>query len=126
LRANSNVTLLNDRERQTAIFEAGCRLHIFVNDRGAARTGICWQTNPPLWNNHPPTGYPSSLRLLNTFKTAYPLHRFVTHAFPVHQVDKAMAQAFRYRRLQDRRYEHAVSTPKRTLAEGVGCAAGGH
>jgi L-iditol 2-dehydrogenase len=44
--------------------------------------------------NHPPTGYPSSLRLLNKFKKAYPLHRFVTHEFPVHQVDKAMAQAF--------------------------------
>ena len=37
---------------------------------------------------------PSSLRLLNTFKTAYPLHRFVTHEFPVHEVDKAMAKAF--------------------------------
>ena len=40
--------------------------------------------------NHPPTGYPSSLRLLNTFKTAYPLDKFVTHEFPVDQVDKAM------------------------------------
>jgi hypothetical protein len=97
-----------------------------VNDREAARTGICSKTNPSLWNNHPPTGSPSSLRLLNTFKTAYPLHRLVTHEFPVHEVDKAMAQAFRHRRLQDRRYERAVRTPKRTLAEGVGCAAGGH
>jgi threonine dehydrogenase-like Zn-dependent dehydrogenase len=44
--------------------------------------------------NHPPTGYPSSLRLLNTFKSAYPLEKFVTHEFPVDQVDKAMAQAF--------------------------------
>jgi hypothetical protein len=44
--------------------------------------------------NHPPTGYPSSLRLLNKFKTSYPLDKFVTHAFPVDQVDKAMAQAF--------------------------------
>jgi hypothetical protein len=44
--------------------------------------------------NPPPTGDPSSLRLLNTFKTAYPLHRFVTHEFPVHEVDTAMAQAF--------------------------------
>ena len=44
--------------------------------------------------NHPPTGYPSSLRLLNKFKTTYPLEKFVTHEFPVDQVDKAMAQAF--------------------------------
>ena len=65
-----------------------------MNDRGAARTGICWQTNPPCGITIPPTGYPSSLRFLNTFKTAYPLHRFVTHEFPVHLVDKAMAKAF--------------------------------
>ena len=44
--------------------------------------------------NHPPTGYPSSLRLLNTFKKTHPLEKFVTHEFPVDQVDKAMAQAF--------------------------------
>jgi hypothetical protein len=44
--------------------------------------------------NHPPTGYPSGLRLLNPFKTAYPLEKFVTNEFPVDQVDKAMAQAF--------------------------------
>jgi hypothetical protein len=44
--------------------------------------------------NHPPTGYPSSLRLLNKFKTTYLLEKFVTHEFPVGQVDKAMAQAF--------------------------------
>jgi threonine dehydrogenase-like Zn-dependent dehydrogenase len=31
---------------------------------------------------------------LNTFKTAYPLEKFVTHEFPVDQVDEAMAQAF--------------------------------
>jgi threonine dehydrogenase-like Zn-dependent dehydrogenase len=44
--------------------------------------------------NHPPTGYPSSLRLLNKFKKTYPLEQFVPHEFPVDQVDKAMAQAF--------------------------------
>jgi threonine dehydrogenase-like Zn-dependent dehydrogenase len=44
--------------------------------------------------NHPSTGYPSSLRLLNTFKKAYPLQKFVTHEFPVQKVDKAMAKAF--------------------------------
>jgi hypothetical protein len=42
--------------------------------------------------NHP--GYPSNLRLLNKFKKAYPVHRFVTHEVPVHEVDTAMAQAF--------------------------------
>jgi hypothetical protein len=44
--------------------------------------------------NHPPTGYPSSLRLLNKFKTAYPLDPFVTYEFPVQKVDKATAKAF--------------------------------
>jgi threonine dehydrogenase-like Zn-dependent dehydrogenase len=44
--------------------------------------------------NHPPTGTPSSPRLLNKFKTTYPLEKFVTHEFPVDQVDKAMARAF--------------------------------
>jgi hypothetical protein len=41
-----------------------------------------------------PTGYPSTLRLLNTFKKTYPLEKFFTHEFPIDQVDKAMAQAF--------------------------------
>ena len=53
--------------------------------------------------NHPPTGYPSSLSLLNKFKTAYPLKKFVTHEFPVDQVDKAMAHSLRYRRLHEGR-----------------------
>jgi threonine dehydrogenase-like Zn-dependent dehydrogenase len=44
--------------------------------------------------NHPPTGYSGSLKLLNRFKRDYPLKKFVTHEFPVDQVDKAMAQAF--------------------------------
>jgi L-iditol 2-dehydrogenase len=44
--------------------------------------------------NHPPTGYVNSLKLLNRFKDKFPLHRFVTHAFPVNEVDKAMAAAF--------------------------------
>ncbi|MBV8794751.1 MAG: hypothetical protein JO136_07410 [Hyphomicrobiales bacterium] len=44
--------------------------------------------------NHPPTGYPGSLKLPNKFKTAYSLKKFVTHEFPVNQVDKAMVQAF--------------------------------
>jgi threonine dehydrogenase-like Zn-dependent dehydrogenase len=44
--------------------------------------------------NHPPTGTPSSLRLLNKFKTSFPLQKLVTHEFPVDQVDEAMPQAF--------------------------------
>jgi threonine dehydrogenase-like Zn-dependent dehydrogenase len=52
------------------------------------------QIRPFGMTNHPPTGYPSSLRLLNKFKSAYPLEKFVTHEFPVDQVDKALAQAF--------------------------------
>ena len=44
--------------------------------------------------NSPATGYPSSLRLLNKFKTTYPLEKFVTHEFPVDHVDKAISQAF--------------------------------
>jgi len=44
--------------------------------------------------NHPPTGYVNSLKLLNRFQHKFPLHRFVTHTFPVDAVDKAMAAAF--------------------------------
>jgi hypothetical protein len=38
--------------------------------------------------NHPPTGYPSSLGLLNRFKTRYPLEKFVTHEFRVDEVGR--------------------------------------
>jgi threonine dehydrogenase-like Zn-dependent dehydrogenase len=44
--------------------------------------------------NHPPTGYVNSMRLLNKFKKTFPLERFVTHAYPVDEVDKAMSMAF--------------------------------
>ena len=44
--------------------------------------------------NHPPTGYPNSLRLLNRFKTRLPLTKFVTHSYPVNEIDQAMAAAF--------------------------------
>lgn len=44
--------------------------------------------------NHPPTGYVNSMKLLNKFKKTFPLEKFVTHAFPVNEVEKAMAQAF--------------------------------
>lgn len=45
-------------------------------------------------SNHPPMGYVNSLRLLNRFKHVFPLDRFVTHIFPVNEIDKAMATAF--------------------------------
>jgi threonine dehydrogenase-like Zn-dependent dehydrogenase len=44
--------------------------------------------------NHPPTGYVNSMRLLNKFKKNFPLDQFVTHAYPVNEVDRAMATAF--------------------------------
>ena len=44
--------------------------------------------------NHPPTGYVGSMRLLNRFRKTFPLERFVTHAFPVTEVEQAMATAF--------------------------------
>jgi threonine dehydrogenase-like Zn-dependent dehydrogenase len=44
--------------------------------------------------NHPPTGYVNSMRLLNRFKKTFPLDQFVTHAYPVNEVDEAMATAF--------------------------------
>jgi hypothetical protein len=66
-----------------------------VNDREAPAQASAGQPDPPPWNDQPPpTGYPSSLRLLNKFKTAYPLEKFVTHEFPVHEVGEAMAKAF--------------------------------
>ena len=34
------------------------------------------------------------MRLLNRFKKTFPLERFVTHAFPVTEVEQAMAAAF--------------------------------
>lgn len=45
-------------------------------------------------SNHPPTGYPASLALLDRFQKTFPLDRFVTHEFPVDEIDRAMAQAF--------------------------------
>ncbi|MBV9634571.1 MAG: hypothetical protein JO163_17520 [Methylobacteriaceae bacterium] len=44
--------------------------------------------------NHPPTGYVSSMRLLNKFKKTFPLDPFVTHSYPASQIEKAMATAF--------------------------------
>lgn len=44
--------------------------------------------------NHPPTGYVASMRLLERFQDRYPLHKFVTHAYRVDEVDKAMQTVF--------------------------------
>lgn len=44
--------------------------------------------------NHPPSGYVNSMRLLSRFQKTFPLHKFVTHNFPLNQIDTAMAQAF--------------------------------
>ena len=44
--------------------------------------------------NHPPTGYVNSMRLLNRFKKIFPLEKFVTHMFPVNEIEQAMAAAF--------------------------------
>jgi L-iditol 2-dehydrogenase len=45
-------------------------------------------------SNHPPTGYPAALRLLARARERFPLDRFVTHAFPVPEIERAMAAAF--------------------------------
>jgi L-iditol 2-dehydrogenase len=45
-------------------------------------------------SNHPPTGYPAALRLLARARERFPLDRFVTHEFPVPEIERAMAAAF--------------------------------
>lgn len=42
--------------------------------------------------NHPPTGYPASLKLLDTFQHHFPLDNFVTHEFGVSATGDAMAR----------------------------------
>ncbi len=59
--------------------------------------------------NHPPTGYVNSMRFLNKFKKTFPLDRFVTHAIPINEVEKAMATAFDIDRCMK-----VVLTPSRT------------
>jgi len=44
--------------------------------------------------NHPPTGYVPSMRLLARNQHRYPLHKFVTHTFPVNEIQAAMDTAF--------------------------------
>ena len=44
--------------------------------------------------NHPPTGYVNSMLLLDRYKSRFPLDKFVTHTFPVNEIEKAMATAF--------------------------------
>ena len=40
--------------------------------------------------NHPPTGYPASLTLLDKWQNHFPLHKFVTHDFAVSDTAAAM------------------------------------
>ena len=44
--------------------------------------------------NHPPSGFVSSLKLLETFQDKYPLSEFVTHEFSVAQAGAAMEKSF--------------------------------
>ncbi|MDQ2633239.1 MAG: zinc-binding dehydrogenase [Pseudomonadota bacterium] len=44
--------------------------------------------------NHPPSGYVNSMRLLARYQKTFPLHKFVTHNFPLTRVEEAMAAAF--------------------------------
>ncbi len=44
--------------------------------------------------NHPPSGYVSSLKLLETFQDKYPLSDFVTHEFSVTDAAAAMEKSF--------------------------------
>jgi threonine dehydrogenase-like Zn-dependent dehydrogenase len=43
--------------------------------------------------NHPSTGYPASLKLLEKFQHMFPLGDFITHRFTVGEADAAMKQA---------------------------------
>ena len=42
--------------------------------------------------NHPPRGYPASMKLLEKFKDTFPLRDFVTHRFKVDEAASAMAK----------------------------------
>jgi hypothetical protein len=53
--------------------------------------------------NHPPIGYSSSLRLLNTFKAAYPLEKFVTPRISGRSGGQGDGPSLRYRRLHEGR-----------------------
>lgn len=44
--------------------------------------------------NHPPSGYVNSLRLLSRYRKTFGFDRFVTHRYPVNEIEAAMAQAF--------------------------------
>ncbi len=43
--------------------------------------------------NHPVTAYPPGLKLLDRYKDSFPLHKFVSHTFPVDRADEAMKTA---------------------------------
>ena len=44
--------------------------------------------------NHPVTGYPTSLKLLHRYMDTFPLHKFVSHTYPIERADEAMQTTF--------------------------------
>jgi hypothetical protein len=53
--------------------------------------------------NHPPTGYPGTLKLPNKFKTAYPLKKIVTQRIPSRSARRGDGPSLRHRRLLEGR-----------------------
>ena len=43
--------------------------------------------------NHPVTGFTPSLKLLRRYMDAFPLHKFVTHTYPIERAEEAMHKA---------------------------------
>ena len=43
--------------------------------------------------NHPVTGFPPSLKLLHRYMDTFPLHRFVSHTYPIERAEEAMQKA---------------------------------
>ena len=43
--------------------------------------------------NHPVTGFTPSLKLLRRYMDSFPLHKFVTHTYPIERAEEAMHKA---------------------------------
>ena len=43
--------------------------------------------------NHPVTGYPPSQKLLHRYMDTFPLHKFVSHTYPIERAEEAMQKA---------------------------------